>query len=107
MQDIFKEIEARAEAEKLAKAQAEEEERSIKAVLKSKDGRRTLSWILSICALDSSITSTDGMLMASLSGRRDVGLVVASRLKEIDFDLFQLMLKEENNGRDDKRTDRH
>lgn len=99
MQDIFKEIETKAQTEKFAKEQFEEEERSIKAVLKTKEGRRTLSWILGLCGLDVSITSGDALLTASLSGRRDVGLALSSRLRSVDFELFQLMLKEENSGR--------
>lgn len=99
MQDIFKEIETKAQSEKLAKEQFEEEERSIKAVLKTKEGRKTLSWILGLCGLDVSVTSSDALLTASLSGRRDVGLSISSRLKNADFELFQLLLKEENSGR--------
>lgn len=99
MQDIFKEIEERQELQEQEAARYEAEEQAIKKTLNTKEGRTTLSWILSLCGVDASVTSSDALLTASLSGRRDVGLAIYSRLKSIDFALVAKMQKEDFDGR--------
>lgn len=75
-------------------------ENAIKSVMGSKEGRETLAWILSLTGQDESVTSNDALRMATLSGRRDVGLEVLRTLNRVAPEQVLTMYKEQNDGRE-------
>ena len=67
---------------------------SIKTIMATKEGRRVMSWVLGFSGLNVSLSVFDSLKMAVLSGRRDVGLDISSRLGAVCPDLVTLMEKE-------------
>lgn len=89
----------RLEEEKRKIKEAEKKfEADLKCVMGLPQGRRILSWILSIPPMDTSISVKDPYAMCVLSGRRDVGLTIINRLKEVCPDAVELMFREQRNG---------
>ena len=72
---------------------------AVKDVLKSKNGRYLLGWILTVSGWRTSTTSSDALKMATANGRRDVGLEIANVLEGFDPTHFDLLLKELRDGR--------
>lgn len=67
---------------------------SIRSVMSSREGRRTIRWILDVTAHEQSVSNSDALLMAISSGRRDVGIEVLRRLKTLCPESVILMDKE-------------
>ena len=53
------------------------------SVLSTEQGQLVMSWVLSLSALNSSISVSDSLRMAVLSGRRDVGLEIAKKVRAL------------------------
>lgn len=70
-----------------------------KDVLKSKNGRYLLGWILTVSGWRTSATSSDTIRMAVQCGRRDVGMEIANVLESVDPPHFDLLMKELRDGR--------
>ena len=85
------------ELDQKLKLNKEREKEAFEWCLNDIRGRRVFRAILRMTGVDSSVTTSDVGVMQVLSGRRDVGLQIANRLREIDFSKFQLMQKEEFN----------
>ena len=96
--DIFAELEAQKAFERKAKDQRKREDDAIASVLATKQGREVLAWILSMTHLSSSTSAQDALTLAALSAQRDIGLEIVSRLEDVDFDMVQLMQKEQRDG---------
>lgn len=67
---------------------------AIKTIMATQEGRRVLSWVLGFAGLEASLSVCDSIKMAVLSGRRDVGLDISSRLRAVCPELVSLMEKE-------------
>lgn len=96
--DPLLEIEQRELAEKAEKQKLKELEIAIKKTLETVEGRRIFQWILDMTAVDSSVTSQDMTLMTIASARRDIGLQILNRLKDINLELVRRMENEKLNG---------
>lgn len=81
------------EAEEAAKREALIDAEFAK-IMKSAGGRKALRWILEMAGTYDSVTSVEPYRMAILSGRRDVGVMLAQRLDRADARLFGILLKE-------------
>ena len=75
-------------------------ENAVKSVMATKEGRETLSWVLNMTGQDESVTSNDALRMATLSGRRDVGLEILRYLNRVAPEQVLTMYKEQNDGRE-------
>ena len=92
---LFARQEQEEKLRKAQEAQRKELEKAIADVMSTKQGRRVMSWILSITGLKSSVTSTNPMTMAIASARRDVGISISQAIENICPESYLLMNKEE------------
>lgn len=64
------------------------------SVLSTEQGQLVMSWVLSLSALNSSISVSDSLRMAVLSGRRDVGLEIVKKVRTLCPELLAELNKE-------------
>lgn len=76
---------------------------SWKAVLRSPDGRVVLSSILAYCGIHRSVFHPNALVMASASGRQDVGHWLEAEMESHDADALELLFRE---SRARRRVDR-
>lgn len=67
-------------------------------VLKTEGGRRVIAYVLDISGMETSSFTGDATRDTFDTGRRSVGLQVASLAREADIDLYLKTLKENYNG---------
>lgn len=72
----------------------EQQRAAFRAVMQTVQGRQVMWELLCGCKCYHSISSTDPLQMAILSGRRDVGLELAASLLKADENAYELMSKE-------------
>lgn len=96
---IFDDLEKAEKRAAEAKVEAKLLETALQSVMASEQGRLSVSWILSLTGQNDSITSSDAMLMSNLSGRRDVGLQILRKLRDVCPASVDQMFVEERDGR--------
>ena len=68
----------------------------INSVMNTEQGRRTMAGVLSVTGYTKSLSVSNALLMANLSGRRDVGLEVLRKLQQVCPELVTKMNEEAN-----------
>ncbi|NJL06816.1 MAG: hypothetical protein HC900_00065 [Methylacidiphilales bacterium] len=78
-----------------ARREAADNDRALRAVLDTADGKRVVFWLLGLCGLYQDQHAT-GMADATsyMLGRRSVGLMVINKLNELDARLYPLLMLE-------------
>lgn len=104
---IFDDLEKAEKRAAEAKVEAKRLANAIQSVMATPQGRLTVSWILSLTGQNDSLSSSDAMLMSNLSGRRDVGLQVLRKLRDVCPVLVDTMFVEERDGRRSCNDNRH
>ena len=78
---IYAELAEAEERERDRELEAKRIDNALAAVAKTESGKTVINWVLELCGVDDSCTSTDGMTMMAMSARRDIGLQIKARIK--------------------------
>lgn len=97
MEDFFEELEKEEERKKEAEQREKALNNDLISTMSTKQGRKSIAWILSLTGFESSVTSLDPMAMAMASARRDVGLAIKQKIKGLCPNSYSLMIEENSN----------
>nr|DAH43590.1 MAG TPA: hypothetical protein [Caudoviricetes sp.] len=78
---IYDEIAEAEERDRERELEAKRIDNALVTIAKTESGKTVINWILELCGVDESCTSTDGMTMMAMSARRDIGLQIKARIK--------------------------
>lgn len=78
---IYDEIAEAEERDRERELEAKRIDNALVTIAKIESGKTVINWILELCGVDESCTSTDGMTMMAMSARRDIGLQIKARIK--------------------------
>lgn len=95
---IFEEEKRKEREREEASRKAKDLDIALASVMSTKAGRSAVAWMISVTACDASITCDNALRMAAMSGRRDVGLQILSRLRAACPMAVDLMIKEQRDA---------
>lgn len=96
---IFEEEDSLELEEKEQARQEKNLDDALAGVMSSEQGRRAMAWILSLTGEEDSTTDMDPMKMMCRSARRDVGLLIRTRLMNCNLKNELRLMKDEEDDR--------
>ena len=78
---IYAELKEAEERERERELERKRLDNALASIVSTESGKKVINWILELCGVDESCTSTDAMTMMAMSARRDVGLQIKARIK--------------------------
>lgn len=97
LNDVFDEQELQAKRREQDRQNELRLKNALYSVLSAEHGQLVMAWVLSLTGQNSSISVTDALRMAVLSGRRDVGLEITNKLRALCPELLDKLNKVSTN----------
>lgn len=94
LDDVFVEQEQEAKRREQDRQNELRLKNALYSVLSTEQGQLVMAWVLSHTGQNSSISVSDSLRMAVLSGRRDVGLEITKKLRALCPELLEKLNKE-------------
>lgn len=94
LNDVFVEQEQEAKRREQDRQNELRLKNALYSVLSTEQGQLVMAWVLSHTGQNSSISVSDSLRMAVLSGRRDVGLEITKKLRALCPELLEKLNKE-------------
>lgn len=94
LDDVFVEQEQEAKRREQDRQNELRLKNALYSVLSTEQGQLVMAWVLSHTGQNSSISVSDSLRMAVLSGRRDVGLEITKKLRTLCPELLEKLNKE-------------
>ncbi len=94
LNDVFDEQEQRAERREQDRQRELRLKNALDSVLSTEQGQLVMAWVLSLTGQNTSISVSDSLKMAVLSGRRDVGLEITKKLRALCPEHLEKLNKE-------------
>lgn len=94
LDDVFVEQEQEAQRREQDRQNELRLKNALYSVLSTEQGQLVMVWVLSHTGQNSSISVSDSLRMAVLSGRRDVGLEITKKLRALCPELLEKLNKE-------------
>lgn len=94
LNDVFDEQELQAKRREQDRQNELRLKNALVSVLSTEQGQQVMAWVLSLTGQDTSLSVSDSLRMAVLSGRRDVGLEISKKLRAYCPELLDKLNKE-------------
>lgn len=94
LNDVFVEQEQEAKRREQDRQNELRLKNALYSILSTEQGQLVMAWVLSHTGQNSSISVSDSLRMAVLSGRRDVGLEITKKLRALCPEFLEKLNKE-------------